>query len=176
MNFHTWWTNCKPQICGLKKFLIKWQFTALWSWNTINFAMQMWDLKPKCFADIKLPQIYYSFPYKFRQTNSLIQICPEYENSAEQTCGIILGDFVMKGTNEAWTFPKRWLIADLRQAAPKKYCGFAICRHISTNLRTCNLRPGTPTRNLEICESGMSPRICRFAILGLKIDLGDQHW
>jgi hypothetical protein len=41
---------------------------------------------------------------------------------------------------------------------------FADFNHI--NLRICDLRAGTP-KKLGICESGMSPRIFRFAIYGL---------
>ncbi len=35
------------------------------------------------------------------------------------------------------------------------------------NLRICDLRTGTPIRNLRISDGGMSQRKCRFAICGL---------
>jgi hypothetical protein len=43
-------------------------------------------------------------------------------------------------------------------------CGFAICGLNHENLRICRL---AHRRNLRICDSGMSPKICRFVIRGL---------
>jgi hypothetical protein len=119
--------------------------------------LQMWDLEPKCLADLKLPQIYNLFPYKFRQINFLIQICTEYINSAEQTCGRTLGDLAWKEQIKPERF-KRVEKLRICNKQHSKNCGFAIFRNITTNLRTCTLRQFADLRkrnkpkNLHICD------------------------
>jgi hypothetical protein len=56
-------------------------------------------------------------------------------------------------------------VADLRFAdwEAKEICAFAICGLIITNLRICGL---AYHRNFQICDCGMSLRICGFAICG----------
>jgi hypothetical protein len=143
-----------PQICELVRIrkcghlrICDLRTKCFWQFADLRFA------DPVIFAYLKLPQIrkYIIYLLTNKSLKALIQIQ-----------GRLSGQF--------WDTVTWYSVP----AFSLQICGFAICemvhfrdlricRLIIKNLRICDLRTGTPQK-LRICDCGMNPRICGFAI------------